>query len=188
MFACLLRIRYPSAKLEPDVGAGAGLTSFDCFHGATVSHRLVGVSIDVVTTIGIDVFLSVGVGTGFGVRFDFGLSCLLGCGCWCSSGFYIPLICVMSVYIEASRPMPLVSTLIYYLWPGSVASTVLETMPVMRMPHGKSSWWHVSCFSSLSFNHLYIPPHYTSCSAVCAYSMFAIFAMVRCSCVSLQAC
>jgi len=199
----LLRIRHLSAMLEPVVRAGAGLASFFWFRGGTVSHRLVGVGAgaDVVAPFGVDVALGVGVvvgagfGAGAGARFGFGfgfgvgaeLSCCPGCSCWSSSGLFGSPVCVRSAGIEASRPTPSVSAFISSLWPRSVVATTLLTMSVMPLPHSTSSWWYTSRFSSLSSNHVFIPRHCASCSVVCVSSMFAIFAMVRCSCASSRA-
>jgi len=190
--------------LEPVVGAGARLASFFWYRGGTVSHRLVGVGAgaDVVAPFSVDVALRVGVGVGagsgagaragFGFGFGFGvgtdLSCLPGCSCWRSSGFFGSPVCVRSACIEASRPTPSVSAFLSSLWPRSVVATTLLTMSVMPLPHSTSSWWYASRFSSFSSNHIFIPRQCASCSAVRVSSMFAIFAMVRCSCASSRAC
>jgi len=145
---------------------------------------MVGGGADVVTTLGVDVVLGVCVAAGFGFGFGFSLSCLPGCGCWRSSGFCSPHVCDISACIESCRPTPSVSAFRSSLLPRSVVVTTLVTMHVMPLPHSKSSWWYASRFSSDSSNHIFIPRHCAFCSAVCTSSMFAIFAMVRCSCAS----
>jgi len=163
-FLSLLRIIRLSARLEPVVGAAAGLAGFFWFRGGTVSHSLAGVGTGVVTAIGVDVVLGVGIGAGFGFGFGFGLSCLPGCDCWSSSGFSGPPVCVASGCIEASRPAPSVSAFFssLSLWPPSVAVTTFVTMAVMPLPHSTSSWWDASYFSSLSSSHVFIPRHCAS--------------------------
>jgi len=197
----VLRIRHLSAMLEPGVAAWAGLTSFPRFHGGTVSHSLVGVGTDVVTPFGVDVTLCISTGVGLGVcagfgfrgRFGFGfgigidLGCLPGCSCSRSSGLFGPPVCVGAVCIEASRPIFSGSAFLFSLWSRSVAATTLTSKSMMPLPHSTSSWWYASCFSSFSSIHVFIPCHCASCSAVGISSIFAIFAMVRCSCASSRA-
>jgi len=198
MLSSLLKIRCLSAMLEPVVGAGAGagLANSFWFRGGTVSNRLIGIRPDVVTPFGADVVLGVGVGVGVGVcagfvlclGCGFDLSCLPGCGNWNSSGFLGPAGCGKSACIETSRPTPSLSAFLSSLWPHSVVDTTLVIMSMMPLPHSTSSWWYASRFSSCSSNHVSIPRHCASCSAVCVSSMFAILAMVRCSCASSRAC
>jgi len=186
--------------LEPVVGAGAGLPNFSWVRSGTVSHHLVSVGSDVVASVSIHHVLSIGVSVGpragarfgFGFGFGFGVgtnvSCLLGLGCWRSSGYFGSPVCVRSACIKASMLTPSVPTFVSSLWPRSVAAATLATMSEMPLPHSTSSWWYQSRFPSFSSNYVFIPPHCASCSAVCVSSMFAIFAMVRCSGATLWAC
>jgi len=193
-----LRIRRLPAKLEPVVGAGAGLARFFWFHGGTVCHRPVGVGAHVVSVfdadvahlVGVDAGLAAGAGLGLGDVFGSGfaigidLSCLPGCSCGRSSGFSGPPVCVRSACIEPTRPTPSVSTFPSSLWSCSVAATALATMSLMPLPHSRSSWWYASRIFSFTSNHNVIHRH----CAVCVSSMFAIFAMIWCSCASWRAC
>jgi len=179
----LLRVRCLSALLEPVVLAGAGQASFFWFHGGTVSHHVVNVGTDVVTFLGLDEAVAVGVvvglgaGAGFGIGFGFGfdLSCQPGCGCWCSSGFFGPSASVKSACIEASRPIPCVSSVLCSLWCRSIAATILVIMSMMPLPHSTSSWWYASRCSYLSCNHVFIARHCASGSVVRVSSTCAIF-------------
>lgn len=189
-----LRNRGLSAKLQPVVGAGAVLARLFWFRGWTLCYRQDGVNTgvvtDVITAVGVNVVLGVGVGViaGFGFGFGFDFNCLPGCSCWRSLGLLGQPGCIRSACIAASTLTHLVSAFCSSLWPHSIAVTTLLTLFVMPLPHSQSSWWYVSHFSSFSSNHLFIPSHGASCSAVCVSSMFAILALLRCSCASSQAC
>jgi len=192
-----------SAMLEPVVGAWAGLVSCFHFRGGTDSHRLDSVGTDVVATLGVKVALGVcvgesfgaggsfvfGFGFGLGLGFGFGIdsSCVPGCSCRRSSCLFGRPACVRSACIKASRPTPSVSAFLSSLWSRFIAATTLLTMSVMPLPHSTSFWWYATRFSYFASNHVFIPRHCVSCSAVYVSSIFAIFAMV-CSCVSSRAC
>jgi len=175
-----LRMAHQSAMLEHVVGAGAELASFVWFRGGSVSHRLVGVGIQVVAPFAADVALGVGVcaGLGAGDGFGFGDSFGFGCGmgmdvswvpggrCWRSSGFSGPPVWVRSWFITSFRPTPLVSAFLSSLWSRSVAATAIATMSLMPLLHCGSTWWYKFCIFFCSSNHNFVPRHCASCSAV----------------------
>jgi len=200
----LLKIRRLSAMLEPVVGAGAGWASYIWFCGGTVSHRLVGVSTDVVAPFRVDVALGIGAsigagvgagagagaGFGFGIGFVFNfgiaidLSCRPGGSYWLFSGIFSPPFCIRSASIEAFRATCSVSAFLSSLWSRSVPTTTPATMSAMPLPHSTSSRSYTSHFLPFSSNHAFIPCHWASCSAVCVCSMVTMFAMVLCSSAS----
>jgi len=187
-FSSLLRIRRLFAKLEPFVTAAAELPDSIWFGSGIVSHHPVCVGSVDKTIISIDVVLGVSVFAAFSSGFDICLCCLPGCSCWHSSGFSNTAVCITSLYTEAYRLAPSVSTFHSSLCPLSIAVITLVTMSLMSLPHSTSSWWYMSQISSLSPSYIFYTQHCASNSAVCPLHMFAIFAMVCCSFASLQDC
>jgi hypothetical protein len=67
------RVRPPSANLEPVFAAGAVWVSFCWLNAGTVSHHLLEVNTDDITTSGIDVIFGIGDGVHVGAGFGYGL-------------------------------------------------------------------------------------------------------------------